>query len=354
MSRYFSQKYKDLIPYVPGEQPRDRSYIKLNTNESPFPPSPKAQAAVAEAAKSLQLYSDPECKLLTKKAAQVYGVAEENILFTNGSDELLNFVFMAFCDSQTPAAFPDITYGFYPIFAQLNAVPYTELPLQEDYTVCVDDYIGCGKTVLIANPNAPTGLALPLSDVEAIVKSNPDNVVVIDEAYVDFGGQTAVPLIAKYDNLLVVQTFSKSRSMAGARLGMAIGSKELIRDLRTIQFSTNPFNVNAMTMAAGLGALEDEEYFRGNCQKIIQNREFTMAELEKLGFTSLESQSNFVFAKHPALPGKELYLELKRRGILIRHFDKPRLRDYIRITIGTEEQMRCFITTIQQILEETL
>ena len=354
MSRYFSQKYKDLIPYVPGEQPRDRSYIKLNTNESPFPPSPKAQVAVAEAAKSLQLYSDPECKLLTKKAAQVYGVAEENILFTNGSDELLNFVFMAFCDSQTPAAFPDITYGFYPIFAQLNAVPYTELPLQEDYTVCVDDYIGCGKTVLIANPNAPTGLALPLSDVEAIVRSNPDNVVVIDEAYVDFGGQTAVPLIAKYDNLLVVQTFSKSRSMAGARLGMAIGSKELIRDLRTIQFSTNPFNVNAMTMAAGLGALEDEEYFRGNCQKIIQNREFTMAELEKLGFTSLESQSNFVFAKHPALPGKELYLELKRRGILIRHFDKPRLRDYIRITIGTAEQMRCFITTIGQILEETL
>ena len=354
MSRYFSQKYKDLIPYVPGEQPRDRSYIKLNTNESPFPPSLKAQAAIIEAAKSLQLYSDPECKLLTKKAAQVYGVAEENILFTNGSDELLNFVFIAFCDSATPAVFPDITYGFYPIFAQLNAVPYTELPLREDYTVCVDDYIGCGKTVLIANPNAPTGLALPLSDVEAIVRSNPDNVVVIDEAYVDFGGETAVPLIAKYDNLLVVQTFSKSRSMAGARLGIAIGSKDLIRDLRAIQFSTNPFNVNAMTMAAGLGALEDEEYFRCNCQKIIENREFTVAELEKLGFTVLDSQTNFVFAKHPDLPGKELYLELKRRGILIRHFDKPRLRDYIRVTIGTAEQMRCFITTTQQILEETL
>ena len=354
MSRFFSKKYKDLVPYVPGEQPQDRSYIKLNTNESPFQASPRAQAAVVEAAKRLQLYSDPHCTLLTKKAAETYGVSTDEVIFTNGSDELLNFVIMAFCDGETPAAFPDITYGFYTVFADLNAVPYTQIPLMEDFSVNVSDYIGCNKTVIIANPNAPTGLALPLADVEKIVKSNPNNVMVIDEAYVDFGGQTAVPLIKKYDNLLIVQTFSKSRSMAGARLGMAIGSKALIQDLRNIQFSTNPFNVNAMTMAAGLGALEDEAYFKENCGKIIENREWTTRELAKLGFTTIPSQTNFILTKTPAIGGNELYLRLKAKGILIRHFDKPRLRDYIRVTIGTAEEMQAFVAAVQQILEENV
>ena len=354
MSRFFSKKYEKLVPYVPGEQPQDRSYIKLNTNESPFQASPKAQARAQEAMGRLQLYSDPYCTLLTKKAADLYGVSTDEVLFTNGSDELLNFVIMAFCDGDTPAAFPDITYGFYTVFADLNAVPYTQIPLQADFSVNASDYIGCNKTVIIANPNAPTGLALPISDVEAIVKSNPNNVVVIDEAYVDFGGETAVPLIKKYDNLLIVQTFSKSRSMAGARLGMAIGSPQLIADLRAIQFSTNPFNVNAMTMAAGLGALEDEAYFKRNCAKIIENREWTTLQLSKLGFTTIPSQTNFILTKTSAIGGKALYLALKSKGILIRHFDKPRLRDYIRVTIGTAEEMGAFIAAVQQILEENV
>ncbi len=354
MSRFFSKKYKDLVPYVPGEQPQDRSYIKLNTNESPFPASAKAQAAVAEAAKRLQLYSDPECKLLRQKAAALYGISTDEVIFTNGSDELLNFVIMAFCDVDTPAAFPDITYGFYKVFAQLNAVPYTQIPLREDFTINVSDYIGRNKTILIANPNAPTGLSLSLADVEKIVASNPNNVVLIDEAYVDFGGETAVPLIRKYDNLLIAQTFSKSRSMAGARLGMAIGSPALIRDLRNIQFSTNPFNVNAMTMAAGVGALEDNEYFRENCGKIIANRQWTIEELAKLGFTTIPSQTNFILTKTPAIGGKALYLALKAKGILIRHFDTDRLRDYIRVTIGTAEEMAAFVAAVKQILEENV
>jgi histidinol-phosphate aminotransferase len=354
MSRFFSKKYKDLVPYVPGEQPQDRSYIKLNTNESPFQASPKAQAAVQEAAKRLQLYSDPECKLLRQKAAETYGVSTDEVIFTNGSDELLNFVIMAFCDADTPAAFPDITYGFYKVFAQLNTVPYVQIPLMEDFSINVNDYIGCNKTILIANPNAPTGLSLSLGDIEKIAASNPDNVVLIDEAYVDFGGETAVPLIRKYDNLLIAQTFSKSRSMAGARLGMAIGSPALIQDLRNIQFSTNPFNVNAMTMAAGVGALEDKEYFENNCKKIIANREWTTAELAKLGFTTIPSQSNFILTKTEAIGGKALYLALKAKGILIRHFDTDRLRDFIRVTIGTAEEMAAFVAAVKQILEENV
>ena len=354
MSRFFSKKYKDLVPYVPGEQPQDRSYIKLNTNESPFQASPKAQAAVAEAAKRLQLYSDPECKLLRAKAAQTYGVSPDEVIFTNGSDELLNFVIMAFCDGDTPAVFPDITYGFYKVFAQLNAVPYTQIPLTADFSINVEDYIGCNKTILIANPNAPTGLSLPLADIERIAASNPNNVVLIDEAYVDFGGETAVPLIRKYDNLLIAQTFSKSRSMAGARLGMGIGCPSLIADLRNIQFSTNPFNVNAMTMAAGVGALEDKEYFEENCAKIIANREWTTKELAKLGFTTIPSQTNFILTKNPAIGGKALYLALKAKGILIRHFDTDRLRDYIRVTIGTAEEMQAFVSAAKQILEENV
>ena len=352
MSRFFTEKFENLVPYVPGEQPQDRSYIKLNTNESPFPPSPKARAMAEQAAMRLQLYPDPLCAKLTQKAAEIYGVAADEVIFGNGSDEILNFAIMAFCDSKTPAVFPDITYGFYTVFADLNAVPYEQIPLTADFSVKAEDYMGCNKTVIIANPNAPTGLSLSFGQIEQIVKSNPGNVVIIDEAYVDFGGESAVPLIRKYDNLLVVQTFSKSRSMAGARLGMGMGNPALINDLRTIQFSTNPYNVNAMTMAAGIGALEDKEYFEENCKKIMENRAWTTAELSKLGFTTLPSKTNFIFTKTDAIDGKALYLELKSRGILVRHFDKPRLRDYIRVTIGTAEQMAAFVATVQQILEE--
>lgn len=352
MSRFFSEKYKALTPYTPGEQPRDQRYIKLNTNESPFPPSPKAQARAAEEMNKLQLYSDPTCAALTAQAAKVLGVEEENIIFSNGSDEVLNFAFMAFCDEKCPAIFPDITYGFYKVFARLNGVPYREIPLEGDFTLDVVDYFSAGGTIFIANPNAPTGLYLELGQIEGLLRANPDNVVVIDEAYIDFGGESAIPLTKKYDNLLVVQTFSKSRSMAGGRLGFAVGCKELIRDLNTIKYSVNPYNVNRMTMAAGLGALEDDDYFRRNCRKIMDNRAWTTEQLSKLGFVTLPSMTNFVFTKNSAIFGIDLYLALKARGILVRHFNTPRLTDYIRVTIGSEEEMRAFISAVQEILEE--
>lgn len=352
MSRFFSSKYKSLIPYTPGEQPKNMDYIKLNTNESPFAPSPRSQKLAKAAAKNLQLYSDPECRDLVRKAAEHFGVSTDEILFTNGSDEILNFAFMAFC--QDGAAFPDITYGFYSVFAELNGVPYTEIPLKEDFTIDIEDYKGLNKTIFLANPNAPTGIALSVSEIEEIIKSNPDNVVVIDEAYVDFGAESVLPLIRKYDNLLITQTFSKSRSLAGGRLGFGIGSKELIQDLNTIKYSTNPYNVNRMTAAAGIGALKDKNYTKKNCHIVEQNRRYTEIELEKLGFTMTSSSANFLFAKHNTIDGKEIYQRLKEKGVLIRHFDKERLKDYNRITIGSKKQMKVFIEKLNEVLKELL
>ena len=354
MSQFFSSKYNRLTPYTPGEQPKDQQYVKLNTNESPYPPSPKAIAAAEKAAASLQLYSDPECRDLVQKAADVFGVASDEILFTNGSDEILNFAFMAFCDKEHPAIFPDITYGFYPVFAALNNVPFAEMPLNDDFTIRVSDYVNCGKTVFIANPNAPTGIALPLADIRAIVESNPNNVVIVDEAYVDFGAESAVSLIHQYHNLLVTQTFSKSRSMAGARLGVGFACSDLIRDLNTVKYSTNPYNVNRMTMAAGIGALEDAEYFTNNCQQIMKTREWTTDKLINLGFSVIPSSANFVFAKHKKVGGKYIYTKLKERGILVRYFDKEKLRDYNRITIGDPKQMETLISTLSNLLEEVI
>ncbi len=354
MSRFLSAKHGKLTPYTPGEQPKDTKYIKLNTNESPFPPSPNAQRMAAEAAKNLQLYSDPECRDLIKIASEVFGVGEDEIIFTNGSDEVLNFAFMAFCDGEHPVVFPDITYGFYKVFAQLNGIDYEEIPLNEDFTVSVKDYLGIGKTIVIANPNAPTGLCLSSGEIEEILKSNPDHVVIIDEAYVDFGGESVIPLIRKYDNLLVTGTFSKSRSLAGGRLGFGIGCQALIQDLNTMKYATNPYNVNRMTMAAGVGTLMDEAYTKENCRKIMEVRQWTVTELQALGFRVTDSKTNFVFAMHPGVEGKKLYLELKKRGVLIRHFDTPRLCQYNRITIGSSEQMAQFVKILKEILEEQI
>ena len=354
MSRYFSQKYAALTPYTPGEQPTDMKYVKLNTNESPFPPSEKAIAAADAEARRLQLYSDPTSGALHKKLAETLGLEPDEVLVTNGSDEILNFAFMAFCDEKSPAAFADITYGFYPVFAALNNIPYTEIPLREDFTLAPEDYFGLGKTIFIANPNAPTGLALSRADIERILRANPDHVVVIDEAYVDFGGESCIPLIRHYDNLLVTQTFSKSRSMAGARVGFGAGCRELIRDLNTIKYSTNPYNVNRMSQAAAIGVLSDEDYTRANCQTVIENRAYTTAELEKRGFSVLDSRANFIFATHPAIAGKKLYEDLKARGVLIRHFEKPRLSPYNRITIGSKEQMDIMLQKIDEIMEENV
>ncbi len=352
MSRFFTDRLSQLTPYTPGEQPKDMQYIKLNTNESPFPPSKAVNDAVLVESRKLQLYSDPECVNVRRELARVYGVDLNQVIVTNGSDEVLNFAFMAFADEKSPLIFPDITYGFYPVFAELNRIPYEEKPLKDDFTIDINDYIGANKTVVIANPNAPTGIALSLSDIEKIVASNPNNVVIIDEAYVDFGAESAVSLINKYDNLLVTQTFSKSRSMAGARLGFGIGNAKLIADLNTIRYSTNPYNVNRMTDAAGAAALIDNEYYMNNCKTIIANREWTVCELKKLGFEVLPSKANFVFAKSDKIDGEKLYLELKKRGILVRHFTKEIICPYNRITIGTMEQMQKLIETITLVLEE--
>ena len=353
MSRFFTKRLEKLTPYTPGEQPRDMQYIKLNTNESPYPPSPAViEAAKAEAGR-LQLYSDPTCRELTDKLAALYGVASEQVILTNGSDEVLNFAFMAFADEDHPLVFPAITYGFYPVFAELNRIPYEEIPLKEDFSVDYRNYLNLGwKTIVIANPNAPTGLCLTLDEIEAIVRTNPDGVVVIDEAYVDFGAESAVKLVDKYENLLVTQTFSKSRSLAGARLGFGIGNKALIADLHTVRYSTNPYNVNRMTAAAGHAALCDNDYYMQNCRTVMENRAYTTEALRALGFEVLPSLTNFVFAKTDKMSGEDLYLELKRRGILVRHFGKAEITDYNRVTIGTREQMKVFISTVKTILEE--
>ena len=352
MSRFFSGRYSSLDAYVPGEQPKDKKYIKLNTNESPFPPSESVIRAVSCEASELRLYSDPESYYLTKKCAELYGVSEDMVLMTNGSDEILNFAFMAFSDESHPIVFPDITYGFYPVFAELNRIPYETIPLTEDFRVDYRDYLGIGKNIVIANPNAPTGIALPLSEIEEIVRTNPDNVVIIDEAYVDFGGESAVPLVSKYSNLIVTMTFSKSRSMAGARLGFGVGCPELIADLNTIKYSTNPYNVNSMTAAAGLGTMADEEYTLKNCKTVIENREYVTSELRALGFELTNSMTNFVFAKHPRVSGDVIYKGLRERGILVRHFGTPRICEYNRITVGSMDEMRALVETVKDILED--
>lgn len=352
MSRFFSEKYSNLTPYTPGEQPQDKKYIKLNTNESPFPPSPLAQKMACEEAESLQLYSDPEVKLLVKDAAACFGIAEDEIIFTNGSDDALNFACMAFCDETHPLVFPDVTYGFYSVFAELNHVPYEEIPVKDDFSINVSDYAGIGRNIFIANPNAQTGIALPLSDIEKIVSSNPDNVVLVDEAYVDFGGESAIGLIRKYSNLIVTGTLSKSRSLAGARIGFAIADRALINDMNTIRYSTNPYNINRMTMQAARGALADTEYFKANCEKIKEVRAYTVSELEKLGFTVTDSKANFILAKSDKIGGKEFYLTLKEKGILVRHFETARLKEYNRITIGSREQMETFIRVTAEIIGE--
>ncbi|MBS7359268.1 MAG: histidinol-phosphate transaminase [Oscillospiraceae bacterium] len=352
MSRFLSDRRKNLVPYTPGEQPKDMKYTKLNTNESPFPPSKNALEYTAKVVEKLNLYPDPECKELTEKIAEMCGVSPREVLVTNGSDEILNFAFIAFCDDASKAVFPDITYGFYPVFADINNVPYEEIPLKEDFSINIEDYCGINKNIFIANPNAPTGIVISIEDIEKILKSNPRNVVVIDEAYIDFGGESAIPLIKKYDNLIVTQTFSKSRSMAGARLGFGVASEEIIRDLNTVKYSTNPYNINTMTMASGLGVLADPDYTANNCREIIKNRKFTVNALEGLGFSCTNSVANFIFVKHNRVSGKELYLKLKEKGVLIRHFDKEKITDYNRITVGSKQQMEILIEKIKEVLEE--
>ncbi len=352
MSRFLNERY-NFPPYVPGEQPQDKRYIKLNTNESPYPPSKGVIAAVScGEVEKLRLYSDPECKSLKKSFAKLYGVGENNVYFSNGSDDILNFAFMAF--SKSGAVFPEISYGFYNVFAELHTVDFETKPLNDDFTINPADYFSTGKMVVIANPNAPTGLLLSLETIEKIVKSNPQNVVIIDEAYIDFGGVSCYKLTEKYDNLLVVGTFSKSRSMAGARLGFAIANEHIIADLERIKYSTNPYNINRLTQIAGEAAILDNDYYMDNCKKIITARNYTETELKGLGFNVIPSYANFVFAESPDISGEKLYLKLKDNGILIRHFSTPKISNFNRITIGTMDEMKEFISTVKLILEGNL
>lgn len=353
MSRFFSEKYINLEAYVPGEQPRDMQYVKLNTNESPYPPHPSVAEAARKQGEMLQLYSDPQCTSLNEIAAQTFGVDKTQILMTNGSDEILNFAFMAFGDARNPMIFPDISYGFYPVFAELNRIPYREIPLCDDFSINIEDYCKNEGNVVIANPNAPTGILLTVDQIERIVRSNPDHVVIIDEAYIDFGGESCIPLVDKYDNLLVTQTFSKSRSMAGARLGFGIGAASLIADLNTVKYSTNPYNVNRMTAECGIATLMSQSYYDENCKKIISTRRYAENELKKLGFTLTDSKANFLFAKSDRIGGEELYRKLKAEGVLVRHFSSvQKIADYNRITVGTDGQMDILISKIKKILEE--
>lgn len=349
MSRFLKGQLEALEAYVPGEQPQDRKYIKLNTNESPYPPPRSVTDSLGKAEiEDLRLYSDPECKALKQKLADTYKVKCENIFISNGSDEILNFAFMAY--GEKGAVFPDITYGFYSVFSDLYGIKSEIIPLNDDFTVDVAKFYGKNKLIVLANPNAPTGIALSLCELEEIIVSNPESVVLIDEAYVDFGAESAIRLTEKYSNLLVVQTYSKSRSMAGARLGFAFADKSIISDLEKIKYSTNPYNINRLTQIAGTAALGNQAYFDENCRKIAQTREYVKEELIKLGFTVTDSKANFLFAKSDKIGGKELYLSLKERGILIRHFENERIKDYNRITVGSREEMEIFLENVSDIL----
>lgn len=351
MSRFLDVRLASLEEYVPGEQPKDKSYIKLNTNESPYPPPENVIKALSyNEAASLRLYSDPENSVLKQRLASLYGVSYDNVFVSNGSDETLNFAFMAY--GRDGVSFPDITYGFYGVFAALYGLKTDVIPLNDDFSVNTSAFLGKGGLTVIANPNAPTGIALPLSTLECIVAAS-NGIVLIDEAYVDFGAESAVSLVGKYDNVIVVRTFSKSRSMAGARLGYAFADSAVIRDLEKIRYSTNPYNINRLTQAAGAAALENQMYFDENCRRIIKTREHFTAELKKRGFTLTDSMANFVFAESDRIGGEELYLKMKENGVLIRHFGSERIKNRNRITIGSEAEMQRFLEITDRILEDT-
>lgn len=353
MSRFLSERFRAVEPYVPGEQPQGRQYIKLNTNESPFPPSPRVTAALTPAeVEKLRLYSDPDARPLVQAIARRYGVGVQQVFVGNGSDEVLAFAFLAFGGGGRAFRFPALSYGFYPVFARLFGVEFEAAPLRGDFTIDPADYIGCNKNVVLANPNAPTGLALGREEIRRIARSNPERVVLVDEAYVDFGGESAVPLLGECENLLVVQTFSKSRSLAGMRVGFALGSPELIGDLQRMKFSFNPYNLDRLAILAGAAAMEDEAYFRACTEKVCVTRRRVTEALRDMSFTVLDSKANFVFAKPDGISGKALFTALRARGVLTRRWDEPLIRDYLRISIGSDAEMNEFLQRTAEILRE--
>ncbi len=351
MSRYASDAVNAISPYVPGEQPRDKKYIKLNTNENPNYTSPEAVEAVTEEVlKNLKLYSDPESKSLVKAIAKYYGLSEKCVMVTNGSDEALAFSFMAY--GHKGLCFADVTYGFYEVLANLFGFNAEIVNLKEDFTINSAEYYDKKKTVVIANPNAQTGIALPLSEIENIVKANPSDIVIIDQAYVDFGGENAVTLLKNYENLLLVNTYSKSRSLAGARVGFVLGNEKLVEDLNKVRNSFHPYNVNSVSALLAERAIKDDKHFRESVNKVKAERARLTAGLEKLGFSVLPSSANFVTAKSEQIDGRELYLKLKEKGVLVRNLGMERIKNFVRITVGSPSDTDALLSAIKEILKE--
>ncbi|MEZ5452914.1 MAG: histidinol-phosphate transaminase [Thiothrix sp.] len=350
MSQYWSKLVHNLDPYVPGEQPKDQRYIKLNTNECPYPPSPKALEAIHAAADdTLRLYPDPNADTLKDAIADYYGVTRANVFAGNGSDEVLAHVFCGLLKHDKPLLYPDISYSFYPVYANLYQIEAQQIPLREDFRLCLGDYSVDNGGIIFPNPNAPTSMAVGLEAIEALLQTYPDSVVVVDEAYIDFGGETAIPLTAKYPNLLVVQTFSKSRSLAGLRVGFAVGHPDLIDALERVKNSFNSYPLGRMAIAGAAAAMRDRDYFETTCQQIIATRAATVQKLTELGFSVLPSAANFVFARPLQGNAEAIYLALKQRGVLVRYFNKPRINEYLRITIGTDEEMTEFLRILTEL-----
>ena len=353
MSWEDNDNIREVVPYVPGEQPKISNVIKLNTNECPYPPAPEVKKAMQSMSyEDLRLYPDPDVSELTGALSEYYSVPQDQIFVGVGSDDVLSMSFMTFFNSGRPVLFPDITYSFYDVWASLYRIPYRRIPLDDSFRINAADYdVPCGG-IVIPNPNAPTGIAEPLGFFEDIVKRHPDEVVIIDEAYIDFGGESCLPLIDKYENLLVVQTFSKSRAMAGMRIGYAFGSRKLIHYLMNVKFSYNSYTMNRPSIIMGKASVMSDAYFRETCAKITATRERAQEKLKGLGFTCTDSSANFMFASHATVPAGEIFRELKGKGIFVRYFDKPRIDNYLRITVGTDEQMDRFCEALKDILAD--
>lgn len=352
MSRFLNDKYGSLTPYTPGEQPKTTGkLIKLNTNENPYEPAPAVADIInRREVNKLKLYSEPEASLLTGAIADYYGIRQEQVIAGNGSDEILAFIFMAFQAKSGRIYYPEISYSFYPVYCDVFKAEGIGVPLAEDFSINIQDYFNADGTIVITNPNAPTGMALSLSQIEEILKHNEENLVVIDEAYVDFGAESAVGLIDSYDNLLVVQTLSKSRSLAGARVGFAMGNAEIISDMNMIKFSFNPYNLNRLSILAGTEAMKDREYFEETRKKIMDTREEFVREMTDLGFDILPSKANFVFASSRRISGEDYFTRLRKYNIIVRHFKDEKISNYVRITIGTPEEMDALIEATREIL----
>ena len=342
---------RKVEPYVPGEQPDKKQVIKLNTNENPYPPAPGVEKALREMdTDRLRLYPEPTCKVLVDSIAEFYGLKSSQVFVGVGSDDVLAMIFLTFFNDKKPILFPDITYSFYDVWAEMLRIPYETKALDEHFQIKKEDYYGENGGVIFPNPNAPTGILMELSEIEDIIMHNRDVIVVVDEAYIDFGGQSALPLIEKYDNLLVVQTFSKSRSLAGMRIGYAMGNEKLIRYINDVKYSFNSYTMNQTALALGVEAIRDRAYFEETCKKVIATREWTKQELAKLGFSFGDSKSNFIFATHASVPAKDIFEALKKENIYVRYFSKPRIDNYLRISIGTDEQMQELIRFLKTYL----